>query len=125
LAEVFSAFPGVVKIFHNDTDNPVSYPFLTELGIHIFNFTHLQPIEKVRERVGPEVCLMGNVSPLEILVKGTADQVREETRRCLDAYPGRAGLLLSAGGGVSPGTPGPNLTALIEAVGAYNVGADR
>ncbi len=44
LKTVFDAFPGAVKVFHNDTDNPVSYPFLRELGIHIFNFTHRQPL---------------------------------------------------------------------------------
>jgi len=120
LKEIFSAFPGAVKVFHNDTDNPVSYKYLSDLGIHIFNFTHLQPIEKVRELVGPEVCLMGNVSPLEVLAQGTPDRVREETSRCLNAHPGRAGLLLSAGGGVSPGTPGQNLAALIEAVGKHS-----
>ena len=101
LAEIFSAFPRAVKVFHNDTDNPVSYKYLAELGVHIFNFTHLKPIEKVRDLVGPKICLMGNVSPLEVLAQGTPDQVRAETRRCLDAHPGRAGLLLSAGGGIS------------------------
>ena len=117
LKEIFAAFPGAVKVFHNDTDNPVSYRHLEDLGIHIFNFTHLQPIEKVRELVGSKVCLMGNVPPLEVLVRGTPDDVGAAAKRCLQAHHGRSGLLLSAGGGVSPGTPGPNLAALIEAAG--------
>ena len=54
LKEVFDAFPRAVKIFHNDTDNPVAYQFLRDLGIHIFNFTHLQPLEKVRESSAPK-----------------------------------------------------------------------
>jgi uroporphyrinogen decarboxylase len=120
LKEVFSAFPGAVKVFHNDTDNPVSYRYLADLGIHIFNFTHLQPLGKVRELVGPRVCLMGNVAPLGALAQGTPEQVREATRQCLAAHPGRAGLLLSAGGGVSPGTPGTNLAALLETVRQHN-----
>lgn len=53
LKEVFDYFPGFLKLFHNDTDNPASFPFLKELGIHIFNFTHLQPLAKVRQLVGP------------------------------------------------------------------------
>jgi hypothetical protein len=52
-------------MFHNDTDNPASFKFLADLGIHVFNFTHLQSLAKVRELVGPEVCLLGNVPPLE------------------------------------------------------------
>ncbi len=116
LAEVYGAFPGALKIFHNDTNNPVSYGHVGELGVQIFNFTHLQSIAEVRRRVGPGVCLMGNVPPLEVLVQGDAERVRESGRRCVREHGGAAGLLLSAGGGVSPGTPGENIEALLAAV---------
>jgi uroporphyrinogen decarboxylase len=122
LREIFDAFPGAVKMFHNDTDNPVSYRFLQGLGIHVFNFTHLQPIANVRELVGPDVCLMGNVPPLEVLAQGTPELVRQRVRECLAAHGSRSRLLLSAGGGVSPGTPGTNLAALIDAVKAFEAG---
>ncbi len=114
LKQVFDAFPGALRIFHNDTDNPVPYPDLRSLGVDIFNFTHLQPLEKVRKLVGPEICLMGNVPPLEVLAKGTPEEVRRSAHDCLasDSVPGR--LLLSAGGGVSPGTPEANLRALLQ-----------
>jgi uroporphyrinogen decarboxylase len=115
LKEVFDAFPGAVKMFHNDTDNPVSYKFLRDLGIHIFNFTHLQPLAKVRDLVGPEICLLGNVPPLEVLAQGTPEQVQRSARECLRQHPSRRGLILSAGGGTSPGTPGANIKALIDA----------
>lgn len=116
LLEVFDAFPNCVKMFHNDTDNPVSYKHLPKLGIQIFNFTHLQPIAKVRELVGPEICLMGNVPPLGVLAQGSREAVLESARACLAETNGGKGLLLSAGGGVSPGTPGDNIRALAEAV---------
>ncbi|MFM1944840.1 MAG: uroporphyrinogen decarboxylase [Verrucomicrobiota bacterium] len=108
--------PGALKIFHNDTNNPVSYGHVGELGVQIFNFTHLQPIAEVRRRVGAGVCLMGNVPPLEVLVQGSPEQVRESGRRCMREHGGRAGLLLSAGGGVSPGTPGDSVEALMAVV---------
>jgi uroporphyrinogen decarboxylase len=117
LKEIFGAFPGAVKIFHNDTNNVVPYKFLREIPVHIFNFTHLQPIEKVRELVGPDICLMGNIPPLEALTQGTPDDVRAAARECVRANGGRRGLLLSAGGGASPGTPGPNIRALAEGAG--------
>ena len=115
LKQVFDAFPRALKIFHNDTDNPVSYRFLAELGIQIFNFTHLQPIAKVRELVGPNICLMGNVPPLEVLAEGTPEEVTASARACLEAHPSRKGFILSAGGGTSPGTPGKNIRALVKA----------
>lgn len=114
LKEIFEAFPGAVKIFHNDTDNPVSYGYLRELGIHIFNFTHLQPLGKVRQLVGPDICLMGNVPPLDVLAKGAPVLVADKARECLESHPEGRGLILSAGGGVSPGTPGDNIRALSE-----------
>lgn len=114
LKEVFDAFPGALKMFHNDTDNPTSYGQFRHLGIHLFNFTHLQPIAQVRERLGPNVCLVGSVPPLDTLVRGTPDDVRTAAQACLDALPDRRGLLLSAGGGTSPDTPAANIRALAE-----------
>ena len=119
LKEVFDAFPQAVRIFHNDTDNPVSYKYLRELGVQIFNFTHRQPIAKVRELAGPEVCLMGNVPPLEVLAQGSREWVREKSIECLKSHPDRRGLILSAGGGTSPGTPGENIRAMIEAARGF------
>ena len=115
LKEVFDAFPGVIKMFHNDTDNPVPYRFLAELGIHLFNFTHLQPIAKVREWVGDNICLVGNVPPLEVLAQGTHEDVKRSAVECLRLHSGRKGLILSAGGGTSPGTPAANVKALVSA----------
>jgi uroporphyrinogen-III decarboxylase len=90
------------------------------LGVHIFNFTHRQSLAKTRELTGPDVCLLGNVPPLEILAQGTADAVGQKAAECLQSLPGRQGLILSAGGGVSPGTPGANIRALVNATRPRN-----
>ena len=118
LKQIFDAYPGTVKILHNDMDNPSSYPYLQDLGVNIFNFTHLQDISSVRQAVGDRVCLMGNVAPLDVLAQGTPQEVANQAANCLQSHPGKAGLLLSAGGGVSPETPRENIRALIAAVGA-------
>jgi uroporphyrinogen-III decarboxylase len=115
LKEIFAAFPGALKVFHNDTENPASYRFLRELGIDVFNFTHLAPLAKVRELVGPDICLLGNVSPRDVLALGTPEQVHQAVRDCLAEHPTRRNLILSAGGGTSPGTPGENIHALVQA----------
>jgi len=60
--------------------------------------------------------LLGNVPPLEVLARGTPAQVRRAALACLKAHPGRRGLILSAGGGTSPGTPAVNIRALANAV---------
>ncbi len=116
LEKLFSAFPNTLKIFHNDMSNPVSYPYLESLGVDIFNFSHLIDIGRARELVGRKICLMGNVPPLEVLARGTPQQVLDSAAACIRAHPTRNGWLLSAGGGVSPGTPWENVRALITAV---------
>ncbi len=115
LAEVFGAFPELLKLFHNDTNNPVSFGCYAELGIRVLNFTHQQPLDRVRDLAGGEICLMGNVPPLEVLARGTPDQVQAQVAACRRAHPAARGWLLSAGGGTSPGTPGANIRALAAA----------
>ena len=62
---------------------------------------------------------MGNVPPLEIAVRGTPEQVKTATLEQL-RQGGREGVILSVGGGVSPGMPGANIHAMIEAVREFN-----
>jgi len=114
LKEIYNAFPGCLKLYHNDTDGDVCYEYIEDLGVNIFNFTHKKEILKVREKVGNHVCLLGNVPPLEVLTQGTPDLVRAAARQCLASYGGNAGIILSAGGGTSPGTPKENIRALID-----------
>jgi uroporphyrinogen decarboxylase len=114
LRDVFS-LPAAVKVFHNDADSPVCYEFVEDMGANVFNFTHLQGIGSVRERIGANVCLMGNVAPLDVLARGDPAAVDTAARRCLAENAGHPAFLLSAGGGTSPGTPAANIDALVQA----------
>lgn len=121
LKEIFTSFQNnIIKIYHNDANNSVYYDCLEELGVNIFNFTHLINIEKAKKLVGEKVCLMGNIPPLDTLVNGTEEQVIKDVTDCLNNYPDNRGLLLSAGGGASPGTKKENIVALVNAVKNYN-----
>jgi uroporphyrinogen-III decarboxylase len=62
---------------------------------------------------------MGNVNPLEIAVRGTPEEVREATLEVLDGSGGE-GIILSVGGGVSPGMPRENVVAMYEALQSFN-----
>jgi uroporphyrinogen-III decarboxylase len=114
MRDLFS-IPATVKILHNDTDSPVCYEFLREIGANVFNFTHHQGIGSVRTRVGDTVCLMGNVAPLDVLAQGDPAAVDANARRCIAENAGHPAFLLSAGGGVSPGTTAANIDALVRA----------
>jgi uroporphyrinogen decarboxylase len=62
-------------------------------------------------RVAGRMTLMGNVPPLDVGVRGSPADVAEATRSVLrDA--GDHPLILSVGGGVSPGMPAANIHAM-------------
>jgi uroporphyrinogen decarboxylase len=68
------------------------------------------------------MCLMGNVNPLEIATRGTPDEVKEATLEVLagGTEPDGKGMILSVGGGTSPGTPRQNIVAMLEALEEFN-----
>jgi uroporphyrinogen decarboxylase len=120
LKRIFDAFAGMITIFHNDTPNEAVFPGLSTVGMDIFNFSHTTDLARARELVGPDIVLMGNLPPLELLVRGTPEQVREATKRQLERRGDVGPLLVSPGGGVSPGTPIANLQAMVEEVEGHS-----
>jgi uroporphyrinogen decarboxylase len=114
LKEIFSV-PATVKVLHNDTDSPVCFEFVPDLGANVFNFTHMRDIQSVRARVGDSVCLMGNVAPRDVLALGDPATVETHARRCITENAGHPAFLLSAGGGVSAGTTAENIDAMVHA----------
>lgn len=114
LKQIAEAFPeDWIKVYHNDAN---TRPFLEDLpgtGFGVLNWTHKVDVEEAWQGTGGQMCLMGNVPPLDIGVRGTRAQVRHAAKQILDTRQGRP-LLLSMGGGVSPGTPADNLRALLE-----------
>lgn len=118
LRRIFESFPGMIHIYHNDTPNEKMLEGLATIGMDVFNFSHEIDLERARTALGDEVVLMGNLPPLDLLVRGTPEQVREETETLIAKSARLGPLLVSAGGGVSPGTPIENLKAMLEVIQA-------
>ncbi len=117
--EIFT-LPAQLKVLHNDTPNPISFKYLTDLGVNMFNFSHLTPIADLRQFVGNSVVIMGNISPLDTMVNGSEEDVYREAMSCIEQNKGNPRFLLSAGGGVSMGTPSSTLDAITRALSAVN-----
>ena len=116
LKQICDAFPADwVKVYHNDAN---VRPFLADLpdtGFDVLNWSHKVDVREVHEKTNGRMCLMGNVPPLEVGVQGSPEMVRQSARTVIDGNAGRS-LILSVGGGVSPGMPKANLVALADAV---------
>jgi uroporphyrinogen decarboxylase len=116
LRRIFEAFPGLVHFYHNDTPNRAMLEGLADIGMDVFNFSHEIDMQEARNALGERIILMGNLPPLELLVRGTPEEVAAATAELVGNAGSTGPLLVSAGGGVSPGTPIGNLQAMAEVV---------
>jgi len=115
LKEIFSSFPDMVRVYHNDSKINHILEDLADTGFHVLNFSHNLDMGVAWQRIGNRICLMGNVPPLEVLAQGNPEEVRSWAKACMAKTKNGQNLILSAGGGVSPDTPAQNIDALVEA----------
>jgi len=120
LKRICQAFPSEwIKVFHNDASVAACLDLLPDAGFHVLNWG-LQPgVEAAAIRLERRLCLMGNVPPLEVGVRGTPDQVYAAAIQALDQAPYHP-LILSFGGATTTGTPPDNIRAMARAVGDFN-----
>ncbi|MGA2145157.1 MAG: uroporphyrinogen decarboxylase family protein [Bryobacteraceae bacterium] len=120
LKRICDAFPSDwVKLYHNDAEIGACLEHLPDAGFTVLNWGKQKNIREVKRRVGGRICLMGNVNPLEIGVRGTAEEVKRATEDVLEGSGGE-GIILSVGGGASPGMPRENILAMLEALKEFN-----
>lgn len=120
LKEIFDTFGGTMHLFHNDTDNDVCVPYLEDMGVDIFNFTHKKDIGEIRKKAGNKVALLGNVPPMS-MAKESPQTVYKQTQEVIAKYKAANngdfhGLIASLGGGMPMGATYENTRALIDAV---------
>lgn len=123
LKDIFDTFANTMHLFHNDTDNDVCVPYLEELGVDLFNFTHKKNVGEIRKKAGNKVALLGNVPPMS-MAKESPETVVEQTKAVIRDYIAAnggdfRGLIVSAGGGMPMGASYRNTRALIDAVAAF------
>jgi uroporphyrinogen decarboxylase len=120
LKRICDAFPkDWVKLYHNDANVEACLDHLPDVGFNILNWGKQTDIADVKARVGSRMCLMGNVNPLEVGVRGTPQEVRAATLDVLEKG-GDRGMILSVGGGTSPGMPRANILAMQAALAEFN-----
>jgi len=120
LKRICDAFPADwVKLYHNDASIEACLEHLPDCGFNMLNWGKQTDIADVKARVGHRMCLMGNVNPLEVGVRGTPEDVRAATLDVLEKSGGE-NIILSVGGGTSPGMPRENIVAMQRALAEFN-----
>jgi len=80
----------------------------------LFSFEHA--FAEIRSLAGPEVALLGNIPPRDVLAAGTPDMVREHVAAMKTAAADDTRVIFSCGGGLPPGVSTANLRAFLDEV---------
>ena len=110
-----------VKVFHNDASVAACLDLLPHTGFEVLNWGVKPAVADAFERVGDRMCLMGNVPPLELGVRGKPEQVYDAAIEVMEKSAGRS-LILSWGGATTIATPPENVRAMERAVRDFNAG---
>jgi len=108
------------RLFHNDAKVHHIMDLFYEMGVNnLVLFDAETDIGVFKERIGKNVCLTGNVKPLEVLLRDTTQEVERECKRQIEVGKEGSGYVLAPGGAISRGTPEANLDMMIRAAEKY------
>jgi MtaA/CmuA family methyltransferase len=92
---------------------------MCDTGVQALSLDSLVSLPEIAPRVPSDVVLMGNVNPIGALLRGTPDEVREETTALLDAMAGYENFIASTGCDLPAETPIANIAEFVETVKGY------
>ncbi len=116
IKRIFDSFDSKLNFFHNDAQGLISTPYLKEMGVHLFNFSFEHSMKEIRELAGPEIALIGNLPPRDVLAMKSPETVREETRKMVREFGDTNRVIWSCGGGMPPNVTTENILAFKETI---------
>ena len=88
---------------------------LSETGCEMYELDYKTDIIKAKAVSKGHFVISGNINPI-LLETGSADQVRDVTKKLCDLYRGEGGLMIGPGCALGPNTPPENIFAMMETV---------
>ena len=117
---IFSCTGSKVRFLHNDADDLITAKYLTEMNANMFNFSFNHSIGEIRSLAGPEVVLVGNIPPRDVLADGKPEEVEAAVRHSIREIGDHNRIIWSAGGGMPPGVSDENISAFINSVKKFS-----
>ena len=68
----------------------------------MFNFSFNHSMGEIRELAGPDVILVGNIPPRDVLAGGTPDRCEAAVKKAFGEISDHNSIIWSAGGGMPP-----------------------
>ena len=102
----------IVRICAEETEldsiNPLEHPPMGDCDLR-----------EIKQSFGGRLSLMGNLHTTDVMLMGTADDVRGAARKAIDAAGAGGGFILSTGDQCGRDTPDANLHAMVEMAKTY------
>lgn len=93
---------------------------MVEVGIANLSLDNIEDIGELRKQFGDKVCLIGNVDPVETIMRGTIEEIYNAGRECiLKAAGSPKGFVLSSGCDIPIGTHPDKIKALMDSARIY------
>ncbi len=90
-------------------------PAMVDSGADVLELDQSVPLDQAFEAVPKTLAIWGNIDPVEVLLKGTTEDVQHDCLRALrQAEQADHPFILSSGCTLAPNTPGENVAALID-----------
>lgn len=118
IKEIFESIDASVRFFHNDASGLVSTPYIGEMGGNLYNFSFEHSINEIRKLAGPDIALLGNLPPRDVLAAGTPEKVKEETIKMVQAVEDKQRIIWSCGGGMPQDVSTENIKTFVETIQA-------
>ncbi len=115
LKRIFQSLRVSVRFFHNDAAGLVCAPYLSGIGVNLFNFSFQHSLSEMKELTQNSVTLLGNIPTRDVLAAGTPEDVRISVKEALGSVADKSRIILSCGGGMPPGVPTENIEAFLYA----------
>jgi uroporphyrinogen-III decarboxylase len=119
--KIFSYTGSRVRFLHNDAQGLITSKYLKEMGVNMFNFSFEHTMGEVRKLAGPEIVLVGNIPPRDVLAGGTPEQVKFAVNKAFGEIDDYSRIIWSAGGGMPQDVKDENISAFIEAVREHSL----
>ena len=117
---IFSCTGSKARFLHNDADGLITAKYLNEMDVNMFNFSFNHSMGEIRRLAGPEVVLVGNIPPRDVLAAGTPEDVETAVHKAFGETEDHSRIIWSAGGGMPPDVSNENISAFIDAVKKYS-----
>lgn len=117
LKRIFQSLNMSVRFFHNDAAGLVCAPYLADIGVNLFNFSHQHSLNEMKELTNNRVTLLGNIPTRDVLAAGTPEDVSNSVKAALSSVTDKSRIILSCGGGMPPEVPTENIKAFLSVLG--------